>query len=83
MCHDCLEKNAPSNCRWATGKEQGRNKRNNRILTLAGETRCMSEWAEILGLKSQLIHKRLKRGWSDERTLTEPIDTTHHSKPEK
>lgn len=64
----------PGNCRWATLKQQNRNKRANRKLTFRGATRCVSEWAEHVGLHDGLILRRLKRGWSIEKTLTTPID---------
>lgn len=38
------------NCRWATPKEQARNKSNNRVITLEGESKCLAEWCEILNL---------------------------------
>jgi hypothetical protein len=63
----------PSNCRWATKKEQARNTRQNRILEYNGEALCMAEWAERLGVRPQRIHARLKRGWSVARALTEPV----------
>jgi hypothetical protein len=53
---------SPENCRWATEKEQGRNKRNNVLITLNGETRCVSEWAEITGIDHQTIYTRVKKG---------------------
>ncbi len=59
----------PSNCRWITMKQQGRNKRNNKVYTIKGNTRCLSEWCEILGLKYQCVWKRLNRGWSIEKAL--------------
>ena len=34
----------PSNCRWATIYEQACNKRNNRYLTVNGETLTLSQW---------------------------------------
>ena len=34
----------PQNVRWATRREQQRNKRNNRLITYNGETKCLSEW---------------------------------------
>lgn len=55
----------PSNCRWATAKEQCRNRSNNRILTIDGESHCLSEWAEIVGINPMTINTRLRRGWSD------------------
>ena len=60
----------PGNCRWATRKEQARNMRKNRLLTLNGVTRCVAEWVEITGLPHKVITYRHKKGWSDEKTLT-------------
>jgi hypothetical protein len=62
----------PGNCRWATKKEQGRNKRNNHMLTFRGETRCLSEWAEVLGKSRSEINLRLRRGWSVDDALSRP-----------
>lgn len=62
-----------SNCRWATNKEQGRNTRRNRMLTLNGRTLCVAEWAERLGMSDATILSRLGRGWSVERALTTPV----------
>ncbi len=59
----------PDNCRWATTLEQQRNKTTNVRLTLDGETRCITEWAEITGLSLGAIQGRIRRGWSVERTL--------------
>lgn len=55
----------PANCRWATFKAQGRNKRNNRALTVNGETRLLVEWAELRGMKPQMIRDRLADGWTE------------------
>ena len=63
----------PSNCRWATRKQQNRNRTNNHILTFNGQTLCISEWAEKLGFSHSTINQRLKRGWSVERALTTPV----------
>lgn len=61
----------PSNCRWATNKEQQNNMRSNRLLTYLGETHTVSEWAEITGINKSTISKRIDRsGWSIERALT-------------
>lgn len=46
------------NCRWATKKQQGRNKRSNRMLTIEQETRTLSEWSEISGLGWNTIFYR-------------------------
>ncbi len=61
------------NVRWATQKNQCRNKRNNRYLTYQNETLCVTDWAERLGLNRTTIRKRLRFGWSVERTLSTPV----------
>lgn len=55
----------PSNCRWATIKEQGRNKRNNVWLTLDGETHILTDWANITNQPKTRLWKRHKLGWCD------------------
>lgn len=60
----------PSNCRWVTMREQGKNKRCNVSLTYKGETKLISEWAKELGLNYSTIQWRHKRGWSDEDCIT-------------
>lgn len=60
----------PSNCRWVTMREQGRNKRCNVSLTYKGETKLIIEWAKELGLNYYTIQRRHKRGWSDEDCIT-------------
>ena len=62
----------PSNCRWATLKEQARNKRNSHLVTHDGKTLCISEWAEITGLSPSVIFHRLKK-WTAEKSLTTPV----------
>ena len=52
----------PENCRWITNKEQQRNKRNNHLVYYRGETHCIAEWAEILGVSYDHIRYRVKRG---------------------
>jgi hypothetical protein len=61
------------NCRWATQTEQMRNYRLNRLLTLDSVTKCVSEWAEFLGINKSTLAKRLSYGWSVEKCLTTPV----------
>lgn len=63
----------PRNCRWALPIEQGRNARHNRLITFAGETMCMSAWAERVGMTPDNLKLRLRRGWTIARALTEPL----------
>jgi hypothetical protein len=61
------------NCRWATMVEQARNKTNNHLITHAGRTKTLSEWAEEGAVSPQLFRTRLLRyGWPFERALYEP-----------
>lgn len=59
----------PSNCRWATSKQQCRNRSTNLMLTVNGETHCASEWAEIVGINPLTICTRKSRGWTDEEAV--------------
>jgi phosphoribosylformimino-5-aminoimidazole carboxamide ribonucleotide (ProFAR) isomerase len=52
--------------------EQVRNRTITVYLELRGERKALSEWCEITGLKYKAIQRRLDRGWSVERALTEP-----------
>ena len=64
---------APDNCKWSTMKEQQNNKRNNHYLTWNGETRNITGWSEITGIKKTTIRERINSGWSIEKTLTTPV----------
>jgi hypothetical protein len=59
----------PANCRWATRREQQNNRCNTARLTVAGTTRSLSQWCDVLGLARSTVRSRLERGWSDERAL--------------
>jgi hypothetical protein len=63
----------PGNCRWVTPKQNQRNRNNNVLLTLNGETKCLAEWAEQLNISYTCLWSRKKKGWSDERMLTTPV----------
>lgn len=62
----------PENCRFVTAKEQSRNVRTNTLITYNNESRCLSEWAEIFGIDSELLRERLKRNWSFEKAISTP-----------
>lgn len=61
------------NCRWSTPKQQSNNTRNNIKITYNGETKTISEWAEILNIKTNTLRCRYKRGWNIERLMEQPI----------
>ena len=49
---------SPDNCRWADKFQQARNTRANVFITHEGVTKCVSEWAAIIGCSSSTIRRR-------------------------
>jgi hypothetical protein len=64
---------SPENCRWATKKEQARNRRSNRTIEHDGRHIAISEYCERTGLNFQAVNSRLSKGWSIERAITAPM----------
>ncbi len=62
----------PGNVRWSTKSEQARNRRSNNVIAFNGIMMTLVGWSEKTGLSRVCISKRLKLGWSIERTLTTP-----------
>lgn len=68
------------NCRWAAPLEQSNNKRNNRNLTVWGETKTMAEWARDKRCAvsyAQLKSRVGRQGWDVESALTTPTQDRH------
>lgn len=64
---------SPDNCRWITFKQQQNNKRNNHLVTYNGETKTISEWADISGIPYKTLWNRFSTlGWSAEKAITTP-----------
>ncbi len=72
-CDECLHNGWPANCRWATKDQQSNNTRANRKITFAGRTMNLSQWSLEVGINDDTISSRLKKGWTVERALTEPV----------
>lgn len=65
----------PSNCRWATCKEQANNQRNRKdghYLTINGVNKSAAYWGRIAGVSRNAVLARLKRGWSLEEAACTP-----------
>ena len=67
--HYCKE-----NCRWVTRRQQMRNNRRNVLITYKGQTKCLVEWAEKLGVTRISLANRIQQyGWSVKKTLETPV----------
>ena len=62
----------PGNVKLATRKEQNRNTRRNRLVTIDGVTRCVAEWAELNGIGYQRANTRIYKGWDPVLAVTTP-----------
>lgn len=69
----------PGNCRWASNKEQQRNKRNNHLIEYEGERLPISVWAERTGIRAGRLWWRISHGWSVAAAFTTPVLTRHES----
>ncbi|WP_371763367.1 hypothetical protein [Massilia sp.] len=65
----------PSNCRWASKKEQTRNKRNSIMVEYLGETKNLADVAELSGVPYERLRYRIERGMSADEAarLYQPI----------
>lgn len=63
----------PSNCKWASKKEQANNTRNSRRIEYKGEIKTLAQWADFLMIKYDTLNSRLIKGWSVEKTLNTPV----------
>lgn len=64
---------SPENCIWATRASQSRNTRRNRMFTIAGETKCLTDWAAWCGIHYATLTSRLKRGLTFEQAVSHPV----------
>lgn len=60
------------NCRWATVKQQCRNRTNNLMVCMCGEEVTLAEASERSGINSQTIRGRLLRGYTGDDLFKEP-----------
>jgi hypothetical protein len=51
-----------SNCRWATPREQARNRRTNHKIKTPLGLMCVSEAAWVYGIRIPTLHSRIRKG---------------------
>lgn len=69
----------PSNCRWATAKQQQNNRSNNRTISVGGITRTVAEWMEFHGMDASTFYRRLRLGWTEQEAAGTPKLARHAS----
>lgn len=62
QCGECVRNGWKLNIRWATCKEQSRNRRSNNHVTIDGVTRTVAEWCELTGISRNTFTRRIDAG---------------------
>ncbi len=64
---------SPTNCKWATYKEQANNTIRNVRISYQGRTQTLAQWSDETSIPYSALKKRIRLlGWTPERALTEP-----------
>jgi hypothetical protein len=63
---------APGNVEWQTRKHQASHTSRNVALTIRGETACVAEWCDRLGVPRPRVYQRIATGWDPARALFAP-----------
>jgi hypothetical protein len=62
----------PGNCRWATRRQQGRNRTTNAYVVVQGERLVLAEACERYGISHSRVRSRIKAGWPVEKAVVTP-----------
>jgi hypothetical protein len=68
------------NCRWASHKEQARNRSNNRLVSAFGRTQPLSAWAEEYRIPWDTLAWRIRAWGNAEESLTKPLKRQKNSR---
>lgn len=63
---------SPSNCKWATRKEQSNNTRWNQRITISKQTKNLCQWLRFFHIVSATYYYRLRKGMDKISALTTP-----------
>jgi hypothetical protein len=63
----------PGNVRWATRAVQNRNTRQNRWVTISGQTMCITDWCKAMKISVSGVYGRIYKGWSEEEAIMTPL----------
>ena len=66
----------PGNLKWSTSSEQAENRRDNYLIEHAGQTKCLSAWAEETGILRGTLEYRLATGWTTTTAFTTPVGSS-------
>lgn len=61
-----------SNCAWAPMTAQSRNRRSNRVVTIAGRAQPMQDWATEIGIDPRTLAYRLRKNFTEGKLLAPP-----------
>lgn len=64
---------SPDNCHWVTRKQQANNRRSSKLMEFNGKIQTVAQWAEELKIDQHTLGCRIRRGWSIEKALTQPL----------
>jgi hypothetical protein len=69
---------SPENCRWATNKQQSRNRSDNLFIKAFSENKCLQDWSEDSRCKvsRSLLSKRIYGGMDAETAISTPAQKT-------
>lgn len=62
----------PGNVRWATAKQQGRNKRDTIFIEVGGERLSLADASDKFGIPYDTLHNRIRAGWPHDQAVSLP-----------
>jgi hypothetical protein len=70
----------PSNCVWATRKQQNQNTRRTHYIEYKGVEKSLTDWALSLNMDRRTLLSRIKAGWPIEKAFYQK-NKSHNPKP--